>query len=202
MARPLRIKTHWFRDGQPRAAADVASALSATIWRTANHRIQNLRQGRFDVGAGVAYVEVLVELLCLLIVAADRIAYRHDPGAWRVDFTTALSQRTGELLRDSFDDLLGPAPGGGYRHRFIEHLNRRAAEYAEFGYGPDGPDFALLRHFGAVVADLMEDPDDRRWALDQAMTVEGPEGVDVVERAMRGLLGVDPKPRRSAVSGE
>ena len=34
------------------------------------------------------------------------------------------------------------------------------------------------------------------------ITVEGPEGVDVIERALRGLLGIDPKPARSLVSGD
>jgi hypothetical protein len=192
----IKLKTHWFRDATPRDPAQVANALAAIVWRIADARLKNLRKGNFDVAAGPDYLMVLVELLCFLVVVADRIAYRHDPGAAREVFTSTLVTRVGELLQDSFDDLLGPAPGGGYRKRFIDRFNQRAAEYADFDYRDDGPEFAMLRHFGQLLTDTLADPDDRRWALDQAMTVEGPECVDVMEKSMRGLLGLEPKPRR------
>jgi hypothetical protein len=197
----IRLKTHWFRDATPRDPAQIANALSAIVWRSADVRLKNLRSGRFEIATGPDYLAVLVELLCFLVVVADRVAFRHDPGAWREQFTSALALRVGELLQDSFDDLLGPIPGG-YRKRFVDRLNLRAAEYADFRYDENGPEFGFLRHFGGLMTEAMSDPDDRRWALDQAMTVEGPECVDVIEKAMRGLLGIDPKPRRAGQAGE
>lgn len=193
----IRLKTHWFREATPRDPEQIANALSSTVWRTADQRLKNLRNGRFEIAAGQDYLLVLAELLCLMIVIADRIAYRHDPGDWRQRFTSALTVRVAELLQDSFDDLLGPIPGG-YRSRFIDRLNRRADEYADCGFDEQGPDFGMLRMFGNHLTDAMSDPDDRRWALDQAMTVEGPECADVVVKALRGLLGIDPKPSRRA----
>ena len=198
----IKLKTHWFRDATPREPTQVANALAAIVWRIADARLKNLRRGKFQVDAGPDYLAVLVELLCFMVVVADRIAYRHHEGPWRETFTTALATRVGELLQDSFDDLLGPAPGGGYRKRFVDRLNQRAAEYAEFDYRADGPEFAMLRQFGNLLTEVLADPDDRRWALDQAMTVEGPECVDVMEKSMRGLLGLEPKPRRGGVAGE
>ncbi len=198
----IKLKTHWFRDASTREPTQVANALAAIIWRIADARLKNLRKGNFRVEAGPDYLAVLAELLCFMVVVADRIAYRQHPGAWRETFTSTLATRVGELLQDSFDDLLGPAPGGGYRKRFVDRLNLRAAEFAEFDYRADGPEFAMLRHFGNLLTEVLTDPDDRRWALDQAMTVEGPECVDVMEKAMRGLLGLEPKPRRSAEAGE
>ncbi len=191
----MRLKTHWFRDATPRPPQQVANALAAVVWRTADVRLKNLRKGRFEVAAGPQYLAVLAEILCFLVVAADRVAYRCHPGPWREAFTVALAIRVGELLQDSFDDLLGPIPDG-YRKRFVDRLNQRAAQYADFAYGEDGPQFAFLRHFGNLLTEAMPDPDDRRWALDQAMTVEGPECVDVIEKTMRGLLGVGSGPRR------
>lgn len=191
----IRLKTHWFRDATQREPQQVANALAAIVWRTADVRLKNLRKGRFEIAAGPDYLAVLAEILCFLVVVADRVAYRHHPGPWREAFTGALAIRVGELLQDSFDDLLGPIPEG-YRKRFVDRLNRRAAEYADFAYGGDGPEFAFLRHFGNLLTDAMSDPDDRRWALDQAMTVEGPECVDVIEKSMRGLLGLEPRPKR------
>jgi hypothetical protein len=196
-----RLKSHWFRDEQPRAPAEVANALAAVVWRTADQRIRNLRKANFVIAADASYLNVLAELLAFLVVVADRVAYRHDPGPWRVEFTTALTVRVGELLQDSFDDLLGPIPGG-YRKRFVDLLNRRADEYADHGYDAGGPDFGFLRHFGHAITEAMPDDDDRRWALDQAMTVEGPECAEVIGKAMRGLLGLEPKPRRAREGGE
>ena len=197
----IRLKTHWFRDATPREPEQIANALSAIVWRSADVRLKNLRSGRFEIAAGPDYLAVLVELLCFLVVVADRVAYRHDPGAWREQFTAALALRVGELLQDSFEDLLGPIPGG-YRKRFVDLLNRRADEYADHGYDAGGPDFGFLRHFGHAITEAMPDDDDRRWALDQAMTVEGPECAEVIGKAMRGLLGLEPKPRRAREGGE
>ncbi len=202
MARPLRIKTHWFKVEQAREPAEVASALAATVWRTASHRVANLRQQHFDVEVGAPYVAMMAEILCLLVVVGDRIAYRHDQGEWRTAFTTALTLKIADLMADNFDDLLGPTTDGGFRARFVEHMNRRADEYAECPYGDEGPSFAMLRYFGELVEAVTANEADRRWAQDQAITVEGPEAIDVVERAMRGLMGIDPKPRRSPLTGD
>jgi len=199
----MRLKTHWFRDATPRDPAQVAGALAAIVWRSADVRLRNLRKGHFEIDAGPAYLQVLVELLVFMCVAADRIALRYQPPQWRETFTAELVRRVGELLQDSFDDLLGPAPGGGYRKRFIDRFNQRVTEYGEFEYHPHGPEFALLRYFGELLTQAMPEAEDRRWALDQAMTVEGPECVDVVEKSMRGLLGLEPRPpRRRGEAGE
>ena len=192
----MRLKTHWFRDATPRDPAQIANALSSIVWRSADVRLKNMRKGNFEIAAGPHYLQVLVELLVFLAVVADRIALRYQPAQWREAFTQALVRRVGELLQDSFDDLLGPAPGGGYRKRFIDRFNMRFAEYGEFEYHPHGPEFALLRYFGDLLTHAMPEAEDRRWALDQAMTVEGPECVDVIEKSMRGLLGLEPRPGR------
>lgn len=192
----MRLKTHWFRDATPRDPAQIANALSSIVWRSADVRLKNLRKGHFEIAAGPHYLQVLVELLVFLAIVADRIALRYQPPEWREAFTSALVRRVGDLLQDSFDDLLGPAPGGGYRKRFIDRFNSRFAEYGEFEYLPHGPEFALQRYFGDLLAQAMPEEADKRWALDQAMTVEGPECVDVVEKSMRGLLGLEPRPKR------
>lgn len=194
----MRLKTHWFRDATPRDPEQIANALSSTVWRSADVRLRNLRKGNFEIAAGPHYLQVLVEILIFLEVVADRIALRYQPPEWRAAFTQALVTRVGDLLQDSFDDLLGPAPGGGYRKRFVDRFNIRVTEYGEFEYHPHGPEFAMLRFFGDLLTQAMPDAEDRRWALDQAMTVEGPECVDVIEKSMRGLLGLEPRPQRRA----
>ncbi|MCP5265994.1 MAG: hypothetical protein H6934_07765 [Burkholderiaceae bacterium] len=199
----LRLKTFWFKDQRARDPNQIATATAAVLWRGANHRIQNLRNGKFNIDAGPDYANVLVELLCLMVVVADRIAYRQEAAPWREQFTGALAHRVGELLQDSLDDLIGPDPdpARGWRRRFIDRVNARIAEYAAHDYGPDGPDFGFLRHFGDCLTEMLPDADDRRWSCDQAMTVEGPEIVDMMEKSLSGLLGLAPKPPRRAAGG-
>lgn len=144
-----------------------------------------MRSVGFGIDAGAPYVAVLVELLCFLVAIADRIAYRHDPGAWRSAFTSALAIRVGELFQECFAELLGAAGSDGYKQRFVARCNARMAEYAAYHYTQDGPDFALLRHFGEVLAAEF----DRRCAADQAMSVEGPVAAEALATALARLLG-------------
>ncbi|MEZ5653898.1 MAG: hypothetical protein R3E87_25470 [Burkholderiaceae bacterium] len=197
----LRLKTFWFKTEQNRDPDQIATAAAAVLWRTANHRIQNLRKGKFSIEAGPDYANVLVEVLGLMVVVADRIAYRNDNGPWREAFTGALARRVGQLLQDSLDDLIGPDPDparGGWGRRFIDRVNLRADEYACHPYDEGGASFGFLRHFGDCLQDMLPDSDDQRWAVDQAMTVEGPEIIEIMESTMRGLLGQESSPKRRA----
>lgn len=198
----VRIKRHWFKDWGERSAQDSATAMAATIWKASVHGLQTTRKAKFTVDVGMPYIGVLSEFLAFLITAADRIAYRHDEGEWRHSFTTTLVTRLAEIYQENLDHLIGPVPNSEYKRRFIELVNERMGEYAEFEYEEDGPDFSFRRYFGSRVEAMLPDPDDRRWALDQIMMVQAPEAVELVDRAMRGLLGIDPKPRRRAAGGE
>lgn len=190
----LRIKRHWFKEDCARPPEQIASAIAATIWKSATHGLQGLRQAKFAVDPGAGFIAVHSEFLVFLIAAADRLAYRHDPGEWRTRFTVALATRLAEIVEENLDELLGT--GSGERRRFIALVNARMDEYADFDYTDRGPDFAFQRHFGYCVEKVLSEAADRPWALDQIMSVQGPAAIEVLERGMRGLLGVDPKPRR------
>lgn len=197
----VRIKRHWFKEEVERGPADTASATAVAVWKAAVHGIQSVRRAKFAVEVGSPYIGVLTEFLVFLASSADRIAYRHDPGLWRQAFTTALALRLADIYQENLDHLVGPRPEGGHRRHFIDLLNCRMAEYAEFDYGNDGPDFGFQRYFGSCVEAVLADPEDRRWILDSIMSIQAPAAVEVVERGLRGLLGSDPKPRRPAVGG-
>ncbi|MBS1189498.1 MAG: hypothetical protein H6R10_1290 [Rhodocyclaceae bacterium] len=198
----VRIKRHWFKEDSERSAADAAGATAVAVWKAAAHGLQSVRKAKFDVQVGTPYLGVLTEFLLFLITAADRIVYRHDQAEWRQAFMAALAKRLSEIYQENLDHLVGPVENGGHRRRFIDLLNARMAEYAEFDYGDDGPDFGFRRYFGSRIEAVLTDPDDRRWVLDAIMSIQAPEAVEVVERGLRGLLGIDPKPRRRAAGGE
>jgi hypothetical protein len=197
----LRIKRHWFREGAARDASASASVIAATVWKASVYGMQNVRKARFTVDVGAPYVAMLDEFLTFQVVAADRVAYRHDDGEWREAFTVALATRLAEIYQENLDHLLGEAPAGGHKRRFIDLLNERMAEFSTLGYEEHAPNAGFLRQFGYRVGDVLTDADDRRWALDQMMSVQAPEALESLESAMRGVLGIDPKPRRRAAGG-
>jgi hypothetical protein len=205
----VRIKRHWFREDAARSPEQMASVIAVAIWKSAGNGLQTLRRAHYEVEVGAPYLAALAEFLVFLIVAADRIAYRHDAPAadsgdgWRRAFTVALAKRIADIYQENLDHLVAPDPAQGYRRRFIDLLNRRMDEYGEFDYAEGGADFGFLRYFGSCVEQVLDDVADRQWAVDQVMTVQGPEALELLERGLRGVLGIDPKPRvRSLLGGD
>lgn len=195
----IRVKRHWFKEGGERKPEELATVVAATIWKVSMHGLQSVRKADFAVDVGAPYMAALAEFVVFLAAVADRIAYRHDPGDWRQAFTVAMAKRLAEIHEENLDQLAGR--DDRHKRRFIDLLNTRMAEYADFEYGDQGPDFGFQRYFGSCVEAAIVDPDDRRWILDQIMTVQAPEAVEVIERSLRGLLGIDPKPSKRAGSG-
>ncbi len=91
----------------------------------------------------------------------------------------------------------------GCKRRFIEQLNRRAGEYAEFNYEDNAANFSFMRYLGYCMDEVM-DKKDSGWIIDQMMSIEAPEAVEMVEKTFRNLLENEPRqPRRpSSASGD
>ena len=200
----MRVKSHWFKPGTPKTPQQTASALAFIVWRVAQNMLKQMRAAQFDIDVGPPYFAFMREVLVFLIQVVDRMAYERMPEATRAEFTTALVRRVAEILEDSENDLLGPPPEGQESHRaqFIELFNQLSDDYADFGYGADGPDFAFTRYLGSRITALMVQKD-KTWALDQIMAIEAPEAVATLQSAMQGVLSTEPRPaRRHGVSGD
>ena len=200
----MRIKSHWFKDEKPKSAGEVAGAVAFIVWRIAQNALKRMRVAQFDIDPGPQFFAFTSEFLAFLVAVADRIAYRRMPAEERVAFTTALATRVGEILEDNETDLLGPAGGQSYRSRFIALVNERAAEYADFSCGDDGPDFGFVRCLGDRLSDHMAEKD-RTWVVPQVMESEAPDAADMVAKSMADLFETGPRPerkRRLRVSGD
>ena len=194
---PLRVKSTWFKPGRAHSPAEVADALAFIAWRVAQNMLKSMRKAGFDIDPGPQYFEFLAEAAAFAIQVAWRLAYPRYDEAGRLAFMTALANRTGEELAENRARLLGEPDAAAIKSGFIDLLNRRTAEYADFGHGPDGPDFAFLRYFATVVAELMPEKD-RRWTWDQVIAIEGPEAASSVAKAVKGLFDETPRrPRRT-----
>jgi len=199
---PIRIKSTWFRPGRPKTPEEVAAALAFITWRVAQNMLKSMRRADFDIDPGPQYFDFLAEAVVFAIQVAWRLVHPRYDDAGRVAFMTTLANRTGEELAENRSRLLGDREAAAIKAAFIDLLNRRNAEYAEFGYGADGPDFAFLRYFATAVADLMPEKD-KRWTWDQVMAIEGPEAAATLAKSVAGLFDEAPRrPRRAASAGE
>ncbi len=199
----MRIKSKWFNEGREKTPKELAGAVSFIAWRIAENALKNTRRADFEVSVGAQYFDFLSEFLIFLVHVADRIAYARFTAEFRQAFTTELANRVAETLAGNQSEWLGGAMGE-HKGSFIERLNRRAGEYAECEYGNDGPSFSFMRYLAHCMTDVVDERD-KNWVIDQMMATEAPQAVEMVEKAMQGLLESDsgqrsaePKRRRSA----
>lgn len=192
----VRIRTGWHTKGREHGMAERAGVVAATAWRFVQHAIKRMREAQFDIDIGQPYFDLVCEFLAFVTQVADRIAYRVLDEAQRTEFTTALALRLADIVEDNRDMLLGVAEPGGSRRHFIELVNRRGADYAEFGYDEgSGADFGFRRYLGNCMLDIVP-PKDRSWVIDQVMEIEAPDAVRMLEKSVGGLLGPEQPSRR------
>lgn len=195
----MRVKSHWFQSGRSKSPQELAGAAAFIIWRIGENALKNMRHAGFDIAVGAQYFAFLSEFLVFLVQLADRIAYRQFGDEDRAVFTTALANRVGENLAENQARLMG----GEFRaHKadFITRLNLRADEYANFEYEKDAANFSFIRSLGLFMQDVVDERD-RQWVTDQIMAAEVPEAIATLERAMRGLLELEPGRRAKRGDG-
>jgi len=207
----LRIKSHWFKAGEPRSPEQNASAMAFIVWRVAHSMLKRMRGAHFDVAVGQPYFAFLREVLVFLVAVVDRTAYAKMDAPTRSAFTTALVRSCADTLAGNELDLLGArSDGAPYQDSFIDLVNELSPHYAEFGAeradvqadGSFAPDFGFLRYFGSRLEPTLPDKD-RHWVIDQVMAIEAPEAVEIVRSAILDLLSTEPrKARRTSMSGD
>lgn len=197
----MRIKSNWFKPGREHTPEELAGAVSFVIYRIADNALKNTRKANFEVAVGAQYFAFLTEFLIFLIQVADRIVYRRLSEEGRFAFTSTLANRVAETHAENESRLLG-GEFSECKERFINQLNQRAGEYAEFGYDESGPDFSFTRYLAYCMDEVMDEKDSG-WIIDQMMSIEAPEAVEMVDKTLRNLLDTKPRPpRRHAVTAD
>ena len=208
----LRIKSHWFKAGEPKSPTEQASAMAFIVWRVSQNMLKRMRGAHFDIDAGRPYFDFMREVLVFLIAVTDRIAHARLSTEARSEFTVALVRHLARTLQDNEDTLLGSLPAGGPSHAdtFIDLVNEVSQHYGEFSADPATPDggsgfhpsFGFVRNLGSRLEPTLPEKD-RRWVIDQVMAAEAPEAVGIVQASMRDLYDAAPRrARRSSVSGD
>jgi len=198
----LRIKSSWFKEGREHTPQEISDALAFVISRIADNALKNTRKAKFEIEVGPQYFNFLAEFLMFLIISADRIAYRKLSEADRQIFTSNLANRVAETFAENRSRLL--VENLAYcKQNFIDLLNKRASEYADFVYDENGPAYTFYRYLAYCIGEVMTEADSG-WIIDQMISYEAPEAIQMVEKTLRGLYEAEPgKPhRRTSASGD
>lgn len=181
----LRIKSRWWNDEAERSLSEIASALAFISWRVATEKAIHLHTERFVYRDDRQRLDVICEYLVYLVQIADRLVHARLGEQERRALITALARKLIEHVQDNSTDLLGPAD---YGNPFIDLLNRRSDEYADFSLADDGPSYPFLRHLGFEIQALMGDRDENRWVIDQVMDKDGWDAYKQFSRALENLF--------------
>ena len=196
----MRIKSQWFKEGREHTPQEISDALAFVVSRIADNALKNTRKAKFEIEVGPQYLDFLAEFLLFLILVADRIAYRDLSAEDRVTFTGNLANRVAETYAENRSRLL-VEDIKECKQLFIDLLNQRAGEYADFGYDEKGPEYGFYRYLAYCIGNVLSE-EDANWVIDPMISYEAPEAVKMVEKTLRGLNEAEPrKPRRRAATG-
>lgn len=190
----MRIKSRWFREGRTHSPQELSDALAFTLWRIADNALGNTRKFDFEIEVGPQYLDFLAEYLVFLILCADRIVFRRFSADDRTTFTSNLANRCGETYAENRSRLLD-TDAKACKQDFIDLLNLRAGEYADFGYDENGPDYGFYRYLAFCISQVLTEKD-AEWVIDPMISYEAPDSVGMVEKTLRGLIEAEPRPPR------
>jgi hypothetical protein len=193
MVKPVRVRTIWFKKDGERSAEEIATAVATTTWRVADKAVDNLGRENYDIITPARGFKLIAEFLAFLVHYCDRMAYATLTPERRVAVLQAVANRLGELMEENIISVVGPDPSRNFKAEFIDFLNRRFNDYAEF---PDEEkaSFPALRFLGLQIRDEMGD-NDKTWIMDQIMDIEMPEMMGTVRKSFKGLLSDAPVKR-------
>lgn len=187
----LRVKTVWFKkDGEPRAARDVASVLASTIWRLSDRTVDGLSKADYDILTPERGVRIIGEMAAFLLHMSDRMAYGRIPEEERAKLIQGTATRLADLVVENIRALVVD-DGFDYRANFIDMLNRRGADYASFECDPAKPSFQVLRYLALAIREVMIEAD-QHWVADQVMEILAPEALGTLKKTIDGFY---PPPR-------
>lgn len=190
MAKPIRIKTTWFKqDGAPRAAEETASAIASVIWRLADKTVDSLSIADYDIITPQRGFRIIAELTCFLAHYADRLIYERVDDAERAALVNAIGLKLAEIMEENILDFSAGVKDPDYDHRagYIDLLNRRNADYATFEFPIDKASYQALRYLSLMIREIMEFHD-QTWIQDQLMDLDVPEIMATLKKQIDGFF--------------
>jgi len=184
-AREVRIRSHWNKKKKERSLEEVAGALAFIEWRIAGNALLDLENEGFQTDTQLQRLDVLQELCAFLIHVTDRLVHDTMNAEERQRFIVALALKLADTYHDNRLDT--DTSGEDFRQSFIDTLNTRMADYAEFAFDGRKPGYALKRYLGEAVTRTMG-ARDSKWISDQVMEIEVPDMLKTLEKGLKDLF--------------
>jgi len=181
----LRIKSRWSKKNKTHSVEEIAGAVAFILWRIATNGVLSLENEDYQTDSQQQRLDVITEFLAFSIHLTDRITIERFDENERVRFITELAAKCGKHLEDNLRDVIGK---GEYRQAFIDTLNRRMGDYADFSYSDEeGPSFGMKRFFGEQITKVLGERHSK-WVSSQVMDIEVPEILSHIKRAIPNLF--------------
>lgn len=190
------VKTRWRKKGA-RTLAERAGVIGANLWKLSIEIFKHMEKEGFRFGSDRLVTGVLTEFIAFVVQMVDRAAFGRLPEAERAALIVEVVGHLAATMENNQRDLLGP---GEYRKPFIDALNARFGEYAEFECPGGEPSYACLRFFATRVSEAMAGGDNR-WVVEQMMDIEAPEMVRLVGKLIEQTLEAGTPAPRPAPAG-
>jgi hypothetical protein len=181
------IKTRWRNKTAPRTPDELAGVIGANIWKISIEIFRHLEKDGFRFGTDRQVTAIITEFIAFLVQLTDRTVYRQLGDAERTTLINALARHLAKTMENNQLDLLGP---GDYRTPFIQTLNDRFEDYAQFDYIDGTPGYACLLYFSNKVSDAMASSDNK-WVLEQMLEIEAPEMVRLIKKLVDEVVSAD-----------
>lgn len=189
----LRLRNRWKQGERSRTLEDVATVSAANAWRVACNGVLSLENEQFETQTQYQRLDIIEEFVIFLLHLTDHQVYGKFSEEERARFITAMALRLAGLVKENRADNRQPEgqrhlTPEDYQRAFIDKLNARISVYGECRYDPlEGPGFGLMRAFAEWVSEALG-PRNREWAIDQVLTIEGPEAVEKYTASLDALL--------------
>lgn len=181
------IKTRWRNKKAPRTADERAGVIGANIWKIAIEIFKHLEKDGFRFGTDRQVTAIITEFIAFLVQLTDRTVHGRSNDAERAMLINAVAGHLARTMENNQLDLLGP---GDYRAPFIQTLNDRFEDYAQFDYVDRDPGYACVRYFGSKVSDAMASSNNK-WVLEHMMEIEAPEMVRCIRKLVDEIVVAD-----------
>jgi len=182
----VRVKSKWHNKDKTHSVEELGGALAFIAVRIAQNGTLNLENNDFQTDTAAQRIEIMIEYLCFTVHMVDRITIEKFDDNERQRFMTELSLKCAKHIEDNQRDIVGP---GDYRQDFVDRLNQRMNDYAEFNYDAEagGPSFPMRRLFGELMTEQMGDKN-KKWVVTQIIDIEVPEILESLDKSIPNLF--------------
>ncbi len=182
----IRVKSRWANADRKHSPLEAAGALAFIAWRIGSNTVLNLENENFETDTQTQRLTIISEVMAFLVHVTDRWVSETMDQEQRQRFITHYALKLADHMQTNMADFEGK--GKDFRGPFIDVLNERMADYAEFSFNEGEPGYSLKRYLGDKVTACMG-PRDQKWVTDQIMEIEVPEMLKALKKGVGDLTG-------------